>query len=298
MKKLVRVLVFAIVAAMMLSCVAFAEAPAHENSLIYGSSTEISGDWGRALWTNNASDNLIRNLIDDYSTIATNPGGEYVINETVVADYSTSENEDGSKTYAITLNDGLLWNDGTPITVQDFVASILFVCNGASADMGVKSTLNTKMLGGRAYFNGEAETLAGLRILDDHTFSITIIPVDEEDETVTYLPYYYDMSYAAVYPMSVSYWFGADMGIADDGEGCYFTSEFTADTVGAAVETARFASDNRLSAGPYTLVSFDKGSLHPPWRSTPTMPATLKARSLPSRRSSSSRLRTKPGPTR
>jgi peptide/nickel transport system substrate-binding protein len=260
-KNFVRVLVFAVVAAMMLSCVAFAEAPAHDNSLIYGSTTEISGDWGRALWTNNASDNLIRNLIDDYNTVTTNQGGEFVVNESVVANYETAENEDGSKTYTITLNDGLLWNDGTPITVQDFVAEALFVCNKTSADLGAKSTLSNKVLGGRAYYNGEADTLAGLRILDDKTFSITIVAVDEEDDTVSYLPYFYDMTYAAFYPMNVKFWFGEDMDIADDGEGCYFTSEFTADTVGAAVENARFYSDNRISAGPYTLVSFDKGSL-------------------------------------
>jgi len=260
-KKLSRILVLVIAIAMLATSFAFAEEPTHPNSLIYGSTTEISGDWGRALWTNNASDALIRQMIDDYSIVTTNPGGEFVINESVAESYEIVENEDGSKTYTTTLKDGLLWNDGTPITVQDFVSEILFCSNKASSDLGVKSTVYTKLLGGRAYYNGEAETLKGLRILDDKTFSITIVKADEEDPTQEYLPYFFDMTYGSTYPMSVSYWFGPDMGIADDGEGCYFTGEFTADTIGSYVETARYASDNRLSAGPYTLVSFDKGSL-------------------------------------
>ncbi|NLV98962.1 MAG: hypothetical protein GX034_04105, partial [Clostridiaceae bacterium] len=37
-------------------------------TIIIGSSTEISGDWGRALWTNNATDAMIRELTDAYST--------------------------------------------------------------------------------------------------------------------------------------------------------------------------------------------------------------------------------------
>ena len=42
----------------------------HENRVIYGSSTEISGDLGNAWWTNNATDKVIRDLIDDYATVA------------------------------------------------------------------------------------------------------------------------------------------------------------------------------------------------------------------------------------
>ncbi|MBE6882503.1 MAG: hypothetical protein E7489_05825, partial [Ruminococcaceae bacterium] len=40
------------------------------NRLIYGSTTEISGDIGPgAWWTNNATDKMIRDLINDYSPI-------------------------------------------------------------------------------------------------------------------------------------------------------------------------------------------------------------------------------------
>ena len=46
------------------------------NRLIYGSTTEISGDIGPgAWWTNNATDKMIRDLINDYSPITYNQGG-------------------------------------------------------------------------------------------------------------------------------------------------------------------------------------------------------------------------------
>ena len=39
------------------------------NQIIYGSTTELNGDMGNAWWGNNASDNLVRSLIDDYAVI-------------------------------------------------------------------------------------------------------------------------------------------------------------------------------------------------------------------------------------
>ena len=45
------------------------------NRLIYGSTTEISGDIGPgAWWTNNATDKMIRDLIKDYYCIALHQG--------------------------------------------------------------------------------------------------------------------------------------------------------------------------------------------------------------------------------
>ncbi|MBQ2900143.1 MAG: hypothetical protein IJE28_10400, partial [Oscillospiraceae bacterium] len=44
------------------------EVESRPNRLIYGSTTEISGDIGPgAWWTNNATDKMIRDLINDYS---------------------------------------------------------------------------------------------------------------------------------------------------------------------------------------------------------------------------------------
>ncbi|MGN0997568.1 MAG: ABC transporter substrate-binding protein, partial [Candidatus Ventricola sp.] len=215
--------------------------------------TELSGDWGREMWTNNAADKMVRELMDDYNTIASNQGGEFVVNPTIVADLSTAMNEDGTKTFTVTINEGLVYNNGEPITAKDYVVDTLFRCTQVALDMGVRTAMSETVVGAAEFQNGEATAVSGLRIVDEYTFSIQIMAEK--------LPYYYDLTYAAAYPMNVHYWFGSDIDVADDGEGCYFTGDFTQANVQPDIEAARFATGNRVTAGPYNLVEYDKGAL-------------------------------------
>ena len=82
MKKLLSLL---LAIAMVLSMTAaFAENTAEKGTVIYGSSTEIGGDFAPgAWWTNNATDLMLRDLSNDYAVVVTNQGGEYVVNPTV-----------------------------------------------------------------------------------------------------------------------------------------------------------------------------------------------------------------------
>ena len=251
MKKLLSVLLAAALL-MTLSAAAMADG-IEKGTIVYGSSTELSGDWGREMWTNNAADKLVRELMDDYNTVASNQGGEFVVNPTIVKEMDSVVNEDGTKTFTVTINEGLVYNNGEPITAKDYVVDNLFRCTQVAQDMGVMSALAETIVGGTAFKSGEAKALSGLRIVDEYTYSIQIVAEK--------LPYFYDLTYAAAYPMNVTYWFGADIDVADDGEGCYFTGDFTLENVKDDVEAARFATGDRVTAGPYNLVSFDKGSL-------------------------------------
>ena len=251
MKKLLSLLLAAALL-MTLSVAAMADG-IEKGTIVYGSSTELSGDWGREMWTNNAADKLVRELMDDYSTVASNQGGEFVVNPTIVKEMNSVVNEDGTKTFTVTINEGLVYNNGEPITAKDYVVESLFKCTQVAQDMGVMSALAETIVGGTAFQKGEAATVSGLRIEDEYTYSIQIVAEK--------LPYYYDLTYASAYPMNVTYWFGADIDVADDGEGCYFTGDFTLENVKDDVEAARFATGDRVTAGPYNLVSFDKGAL-------------------------------------
>ena len=117
--------------------------------------------------------------------------------------------------------------------------------------------------GGLAYRNGETNVLSAVRLYDEKTFSITIAKTGEDGET-SYLPYYYDITYASMQAVNLTYWFGEGWSVKDDGEGVYFVNadgkEFTAETVGDTVTAGRFATGNRVTAGPYNLVSFDQSS--------------------------------------
>ena len=232
-----------------------AEAPAEKGTIVYGSSTEIGGDfWYTSYWTNNATDKMIRDLSDDCATVVTDQGGALVVNPTVTADLTTEENADGTKTFTVTINEGLVYNNGDPITAKDFAWDAVWACSKVLADLGGKSTANTTIVGGEEFYNGEVPYVSGVRLLDDYTFSVTI--------EAEYLPYFYDLSYASYAAHSMKYWLGEGYDLADDGEGCYITGDFTADALKAHVEQVRFyAGEDRVSAGPYNLVSFDKGAL-------------------------------------
>lgn len=236
-----------------------------DGQVVIGSSTEASGDWAYSAFVRNpnATDNSVMKLTDDMTTIESNQHGDYVINKTVVKSYERIEEENGNVTFKFVINDGLKFNNGEAVTAENFVAWTMFVTSPAGKEMGVVSATYNMLPGGLAYRNGETNVLSAVRLYDEKTFSITIAKTGEDGET-SYLPYYYDITYAAMQAVNLTYWFGEGWSVKDDGEGVYFVNadgkEFTAETVGETVEAARFATGNRVTAGPYNLVSFDQSS--------------------------------------
>lgn len=233
--------------------------------VVIGTSTEASGDWAYSAFVRNpnATDKAVMTLTDDMTTVDSDQHGDYGINKTVVKSYERIEEENGNVTYKFVINDGLKFNNGEAVTAQNFVAWTMFVTSPAGKEMGVVSATYNMLPGGLAYRNGETNVLSAVRLYDEKTFSITIAKTGEDGET-SYLPYYYDITYAAMQAVNLTYWFGEGWSVKDDGEGVYFVNadgkEFTAETVGETVEAARFATGNRVTAGPYNLVSFDQSS--------------------------------------
>ena len=202
-------------------------------------------------------------LTDDMTTIESNQHGDYVINKTVVKSYERIEEENGNVTFKFVINDGLKFNNGEAVTAENFVAWHMFLTSPAGKEMGVVSAIYNMLPGGLAYRNGETNVLSAVRLYDEKTFSITIAKTGEDGVT-NYLPFYYDLTYASMQAVNLTYWFGEGWSVKDDGEGVYFVNadgkEFTAATVGDTVTAGRFATGNRVTAGPYNLVSFDESS--------------------------------------
>ena len=60
----------------------------------------------------------------------------------------------------------------------------------------------------------------------------------------------------------MKYWLGEGIDVADDGNGVYFVGDIGSDAVAKQLEYARYnAGEDRVSAGPYNLVEFDKAAL-------------------------------------
>ncbi len=249
---------------MVLTMVACGEKKA-DDQVVIGTSTEASGDWAYSAFVRNpnATDKAVMTLTDDMTTIESNQHGDYVINKTVVKSYERIEEENGNVTFKFVINDGLKFNNGEAVTAENFVAWTMFLVSPAGKEMGVVSATYNMLPGGLAYRNGETNVLSAVRLYDEKTFSITIAKTGEDGET-SYLPYYYDLTYAGMQAVNLTYWFGEGWSVKDDGEGVYFVNadgkEFTAETVGETVTAGRFATGNRVTAGPYNLVSFDESS--------------------------------------
>lgn len=221
----------------------------HENKVIYGSDTELSGDLGNAWWTNNATDKLIRDLINDYDVITFDQFGQMKVNETVSDGVQTAENEDGTATYTVKIKQGLTYSDGTPITAADYVAYMLVQFSPATLEAGATISSDT-VVGGTEYQNGESKVLAGLRLLDEYTYSISITP--------DYANYYYGLTYASLSPLYLPLYSSAALTVKDDGEGAYLDGgELKADEINAS----RYVYENRVTAGPYVIKSIDTGAL-------------------------------------
>ena len=221
----------------------------HENKVIYGSDTELSGDLGNAWWTNNATDKLIRDLTNDYDVITFDQFGQMKVNETVSDGVQTAENEDGTATYTVKIKQGLTYSDGTPITAADYVAYALVQLSPATLAAGATVSSDT-VVGGNEYQNGESKVLAGVRLLDEYTYSISITP--------DYANYYFGLTYASLAPLYLPLYSSAALTVKDDGEGAYLDGgELKADEINAS----RYVYENRVTAGPYVIKSIDTGAL-------------------------------------
>jgi len=253
MKKLLSLLL-AVAMLLSMSAMAFAEGTAEKGTIIYGSSTEIGGDFAPgAWWTNNATDKMIRDMTNDYFVTTTNQGGEYVVNPTVCESYTSVVNPDGSKTFTVKINEGLVYNNGEAITAADYVWPMVFSCSKAAADLETLLTGHLTYVGGKEYREETAAAVSGIRLIDEYTYSVTIV-ADK-------IPYFFDLAYIADAPFSIKYWLGDAVELKDDGEGAYIAG-LSADAVKETLEKARFyAGEDRVSAGPYNLVEYDKGAL-------------------------------------
>ncbi len=79
--------------------------------------------------------------------------------------------EDG-KTYTFTLKEGVKWEDGTPITSEDFEFTFKVIMDKTYTGRFERDNLD--VLGWEAYRDGTSDSIEGFKIIDDRTFSVTL----------------------------------------------------------------------------------------------------------------------------
>lgn len=79
--------------------------------------------------------------------------------------------EDG-KTYTFTLKDGVKWQDGIPVTSDDFEFTFKYLMDKTYAGRFERDGLDIE--GWEAYRDGTSDSISGFKKIDDKTFSVTL----------------------------------------------------------------------------------------------------------------------------
>ena len=242
-----------------------------DDSIILGSSTELSGQFRvPAFGKSNpgSSDNDVGNLTTGLETVATTKEGGYEWNDTVVVSHEETTDADGNLTYTIKIADDLKFSDGSAVTAKDYLAYSMASLTPVYTEAASRETSGLTVLGWKDAYqlytgpDSEAGTkeLAGLHLIDDYTFSVTI-PAE-------YANYFYKITYGGFSAQPAAAFLGEGVEIKDDGNGCYLSDEFYAkDAEGKYVQAANIKklctdiSEENYAAfpwsGPYAVKSYD-----------------------------------------
>ena len=220
-----------------------------EQTLVVGS-IEIGGSFMPGFGTNKA-DIWVRDLIFNYSTYATTPLGQIVLNETVVKTVTTeTDTTTGDKTYTFVIHEDLLWSDDEKIMADDFVFSVLMQASKDWKNAGATSKVGESLVGYDLYQSGVTSAdvrFKGVQLLGAYSFSLTI--------DASNVPYFYETTYVTVSPYPMHTLAPEGTMIDSNGNGAkvsYLGFQLFPDIV--SVGGYRYAPT--VSAGPYKFVSF------------------------------------------
>lgn len=221
------------------------------DQVIIGEGSETSGDitpW----WVNGSSDYDAYKLTTGMGTVEGTSDGEWIYNETVLdGEPEQVENEDGTRTWTFKIKEGLKFSDGTEITAANYVLYYMLwssdeIITGCEA---VNAVTNYGMyaLGFNEYSEGTTDTFAGLHLIDDYTYSVTI---DSE-----WLPYYYGAALVGATPESFA-WLPDDVTLEETEDGVKFSDNYTTEYIKDTVDAYRY--NPTQCSGAYKFASYDE----------------------------------------
>ena len=240
------------------------------NSVILGSSTDLSGAFRNSSWGKSSpgsADLDIENLTSGYSTVQTDMNGAFVWNMEALAEEPTSViNEDGTLTYTIKIKEGLVFSDGSAINAKNYVAATLANSTEVAAAAGGTGMSGQVLVGFEEFkaYTGEGDPVyfSGIKLIDDYTFSVTYL--------ADYATYYYAMSYASFGPAPLALYLGEnDVIVAEDGS-CGLSAGFYEKVQKDGAEAYAMAdvivanlkwNSNLPWSGPYYVSNYDESSL-------------------------------------
>ena len=259
MKKLSALLLAILLLASLLQGVAEEGTPAEQVTLRVGSTTPMRGEFFTELWGNATSDIDVRRLLHGYNLVRWDGSiSGFAFDRTVIRDVKMEKTENGDHTYTIRLQQDLQYSDETAITARDYAFSLLLQMSPVIAEIGGVPMRRDYLVGGAAYLEGQADVLAGVRVLADDTLAVTV--------SHEYLPFFYEIGLLQCNPYPIHV-IAPGVAVADDGEGVYLANEdpdvsepvFTAELLKKTIldpETG-YQSHPAAVSGPYQLTGWD-----------------------------------------
>ncbi len=245
--------------------------------VVLGSVTQLGGDFrwpGFGASSANAADQEVSRLLDGYATLEVNREGDYQWNETAVKSHTGTENEDGTYTFTIELNEGLKFSDGSDVKAQNYVGYLLAFSSPVAAAAKHSAIAGQSFVGFnefKAYTGVEVDPdsvdvedggvvpskeFAGVRLLSDYSFSITV--------STDFYPFYFVDSLAAISPYYLELMVGKNVEVKDDGNGAYLSDAYyekNGDQYVKADELSQARFDVTMPfTGPYVISEWDKGT--------------------------------------
>lgn len=223
--------------------------------LVIGSITQVINEFYDTSFSSSETNYNMYDLIHGgYDTVVFSKEGEFQYNDTVVASHEETENEDGTKTYTVTINDGLVWSDGTPITAKDYVFAVLLENSDEMAGVdGYPCNGGYSYIGYDEWLDGSADAFAGVHLVDDMTYSLTV----KAEE----LPYHYDITYASLRPRPLHV-IAPECDVEDTENGATITGDFTTELLQETINNVEtgYRYNPKVTCGPYLFDNFDEAS--------------------------------------
>lgn len=196
-----------------------------------------------------ASDASIRTLLHDGGTLYLDDEGVLQINNTIIKEFTRSEEENGNVTYTFTLQD-MVWSDETAITADDYIFSLLLSASFAYAQAGALDASGEGLVGYWDYYDGISEVFTGITKVSDTSFSLTI--------DAAQLPYYWELAFVNVIPYPMHALTQKDEFIQSDEKGSFFVGDMER-AVKEFITT--YNTTQAPNCGPYSLTSYENGQV-------------------------------------
>lgn len=223
--------------------------------MVIGSITQVINEfYDTGFSTSETNYNMYDLIHGGYDTVVFSKEGEFQYNDTVVASHEETENEDGTKTYTVTINDGLVWSDGTPITAKDYVFAMLLENSDEMAGVdGYPCNTGYSYVGYDEWLDGSADAFAGVHLVDDMTYSLTV----KAEE----LPYHFDITYATLRPRPLHV-IAPECDVEDTENGATITGDFTTELLQETINNVEtgYRYNPKVTCGPYLFDNFDEAS--------------------------------------